>query len=583
MQLILLLMATQLEQLEAELQAAHADPVGSTLVEPVTEAVPQLSESESLFAAPLPPQGAALTTFERTRKIRERPPPIDLVLSLSSLYFRHIHPWIPFLDVQRVYSNMGSMDEPSLLYYALFGASLPFSFDSRLDQASSDAFWKYSKRKIFVDVLEEPSYNSLEVLTVLILDLSGMTHGPQVWSPLAVATKLAIQLRDTNGLVFRTSAGPGASLPLSKADRIFRQRLFWAIYSLDCYISITTNHISSMSDAHIHHFMPCRQQTWREDPSQGVEIALTPVFVFSHKLELLDLSRKVHMLGVDYMALQDDQESLNSWLDQFKRISIELSAWMHCLPSCLLWHDTIQKDLSNSVQSAFLMLHGYYHALVIYLNCLVAAPAHGALQSEAHSQTVRQSQDNCLRSIESLAQLITKSAAQVSDKLGWPFAWSVWVAARYVTIHRYTTGKFEPQMRTWFFLFLNLLDKMGAIWQISRKYTRLLNQAISELDKGIPTGQCGIIQPMTDLRFSTSHLEDLSRPDPMLHGMANQQEPTSIYESEDSMVLERSDDFSGAFLNDLCFDLPRQTSDNWFHMPLFPSSGYQQYHLSGAD
>jgi hypothetical protein len=149
-----------------------------------------------------------VATSVRTRRITERRPPLDLVFSLAALFFRHIHPWLPFLDAQRVFSDTGTEggDAP-LLCYALFGISLPFSSDPRLTLVSCDSFWKYGKRRIFVEVLEEPSYASLEALAVLVLDLSGMTNGPQVWGPLAIAVKLAVQLKTVDGRVLRNSQG----------------------------------------------------------------------------------------------------------------------------------------------------------------------------------------------------------------------------------------------------------------------------------------------------------------------------------------------------------------------------------------
>jgi hypothetical protein len=90
---------------------------------------------------------------------------------------------------------MATMDSPTLLYLALFGAALPLSYDLRLDERSSDAYWKYSKRQIMLEDIEEPSYSSLEALTILVLDISGMTPGPQVSSPMAVAINHAVQVR----------------------------------------------------------------------------------------------------------------------------------------------------------------------------------------------------------------------------------------------------------------------------------------------------------------------------------------------------------------------------------------------------
>ncbi|KAH6871486.1 hypothetical protein B0T10DRAFT_500499, partial [Thelonectria olida] len=560
----------KIEKLEAELRALRANPGANTPDEPPTEAA---SGRETSSVTAVLPRDAASATYERTCKVKERQPPTDLLLSLTALYFRHIHPWFPFLDVRRVYADMGLMDEPSLLYYALFGVSLPYSFDSRLDQASSDSFWKYSKRRIFVDVLEEPSYSSLEVLTVLVVDLSGMTHGPQVWGALAVATKLAVQLNNTDGLIFRTSTADGGE-SLSKADRISRQRLFWAIYALDCYICITTNHPSTLSNDHIQHFLPSRQQAWRESPLEPNGSAATPAFIFSYQLELLDLSRKVHRVGVNYVTSVQNQESLAYWLEDLQKTFTELNDWMQALPSPLLRHDAASEHPPKAVGSALFMLHGYFHALVIYVGGLAAASAVGDLQLETHADIRQRCQEGCQRSVEAMAQIVAKATGHVSDKLGWPFAWSIWVAARYLIIQRYKAVQDKQQTSATLLLFSGFLVKMGRFWQISLTYARLLHQAISDLEAGI---EGSVLQLMTDLRVPTSHLEDQSRPDPMLRGTINQDQPVSMYESPnpDFMALGRSDELLSVFPDELGFHMPHQTSDTWFRVPLFASSAYQ--------
>lgn len=581
-----------LERLESELRAIRATPRTSTSTDPqsgqeivvavaveAAEKTPNDQQSPSTRSMPV---GEASPTFERTSRVIERRPPTDLVVSLASLYFRHIHPWFPFLDVQRVCADMGSMDEPALLYYALFGVTLPYSFDSRLDQASSDSFWKYSKRSIFVDVLEEPSHSSLEVLTVLVLDLSGMTHGPQVWGPLAVATKLAVRLKNTDGLVFRASTEAENSESLSKSDDIFRQRLFWAIYALDCIISITTSHPSTLGDDHVHHFLPARQQVWRENLSEVDDASLTPASVFSYQLELLDISRRVHRVATNYTALCNNQELEAAWLIAFHNTSTELASWMETLPSRLFWHNhsIINDRVPSAIRPTIFMLYGYYYALDIYLNGFLAVPCYANLQSESHREARRRCLKRCLHSVRDLSQIVTKVAGQTVDKLGWPFAWSVWVAARFLVARRYFTGEIEPELMANVSLFTTFLSTMGRFWQISASYARMLRRATSDLDTGTESGSDSILQLMADLRIPTSHVEDQFRPDSMLHGMIRPGQPASTYGQPNYMDVERLDTLLPVFSDDPCFDMSSPGPENWFRMQLFASSAYQQFGAS---
>ncbi|RGP75987.1 positive regulator of purine utilization [Fusarium sporotrichioides] len=511
---------SSIERLETELHALRSTSGTNSSSQAIAPLPRQNSSRSSSISAA---QQIAAPTLERTRRVTELRPPADLVVSLMSLYFRHVHPWFPFLDVQRVFGDLGSKDEPSMLHHALFGVALPYSFDSRLDQISSDSFWKYSKRRIFIDVLEEPSYSSLEVLAVLILDLSSMTHSAQVSGPLAVATRLAVQLRNTDGLVFRTSAEAGTHATLSRREVVSRQRLFWAIYALDSTISITTNCISTLSDIHVQHFLPTRDAVWRDNQPELGESAMTPAFIFSYQLELYDLARTAHRVGMDYADFCNGHDTFPSWQQDFETTSSKLDAWISSVPPQLLWND--QSGAATSVQSAahpaVLMLHGYFHALMIYLNGYLATPARGIANPETDQESYQRSHERCLCSSRILAEIVTKAGMQIVDKLGWPFAWSVWVAARFLISWRYNSGRDESDISERVSIFCDLLDRMSRYSQISSMYSRLLRQSLSEIETGGIVGQNTVLYLVSDWRVPTSRLEDLARSDPMLHAVTS--------------------------------------------------------------
>lgn len=516
-------------------------------------------------------------TYERTSKIEERRPPPDLVCALTSLYFRHIHPWLPFLDVERVYADMGSMGEPPLLYHALFGVSLPYSFDSRLDKASSDSYWKYSKRRIFIEALEEPSYSSLETLTILVLDLSGMTHGPQVWGALAVATRLAIQLGTPQGLVLRASTVIESRNVLSKADHMFRQRLFWAIYALDCYICITTNHESTLGDEQVRHFLPTRHETWTYGSS---EAAVSPTAVFCRELELLDVSRRAHRLAAAYLTLREDDESRIRWIDGLRGVSSELENWIQLIPSRFGWLDATNGHIYKGVRPAVVMLHGLYHALVIYINGFISISPGNTPDTEDYAAIRQVSLDRCLHSINVLSRLVSEVAISFTENLGWPFAWATFIAARFLIAQTYKTGQTEPRTATTLATFSSFLLKMGQYWQISLRYSQLIRQAISDLDPNIPRRPSSIASLMADLRVSTSNLEDHIRSDPIIHRADTEDEPSASYEELSCVSFGNSAELFGALPDNVIFDMVQPEADAWFREPLFASSAYQQYHIT---
>ncbi|KAF3402338.1 hypothetical protein DPV78_003788 [Talaromyces pinophilus] len=515
------LLEEKLRKLEEELQSLRdggGGGSGGAGTNSDTRAIDGLESPRDLPATRPPVDEVPGPTSQRTRQTHERQPPTDLVMSLTSLFFRHIHPWFPFLDIQRVCIAMSASDEPTLLHYALFGVSLPYSFDSRLDQKSSDSFWKYAKRQILLEVLEEPSFNSLEALTVLILDLSGMTTGPQVWGPLAIATTLLVKLRNGGAQVFRTSIAESDSNALSSVD------------------------------------------------------LLTPHFVCGYQLQLLDVSRKLHMLHLEYASLRQDDDSILNWIDQFQKCSAELTAWVQCLPSCLQLNigddGTLTATALNFVPSV-VMLHAYYHALVIHTHCLLSEPSYEALLSQPFDDTRAESQTRCVYSVNLLVEIASRWSAKNYDKLGWPVAWAVWIGARYMLVQEFHCRHIAPEK---FSILLDCLRRMSPYWQISGKYWRLLKQAATELHGNLPNahGEQRIVQLLADFRISTSDLEDQFRVDPILRYESTGENPGSM--ANDVLDLDAHQPLSDTNI----LYLADQTSDNWFHIPLFASSAYQQ-------
>ena len=343
-----------------------------------------------------------------------------------------------------------------VLYYALFGVSIPYSYDPRLDHKSSDAFWTYSKRRVIIDILEEPCLKSLEALTILILDLSGMTNGPQVWGPLSIAVKFSVQLKYIGDRVFRTSAEDHADKALNNTEQMHRRRLFWAIYALDSYIAITTGHPSDLDASHIQYFLPSRNETWRGlQPSTPNTITsassggrpndehdlstATPAFVFSYQLELMDISRQVHNIHLQRPSLPTDSLAFH-WGQNFMSYSTELLSWFQNLPLCLsLNYEEDRRLVIARIPPSLVMLHTYYHALVLHLHALAAYPPDEASHSQL-SQHTDESLRICSHSLASISTIVSRLEGNLHDRLGWPLTWALWVACRYFLVRNRSDG-----------------------------------------------------------------------------------------------------------------------------------------------
>lgn len=507
---------------------------------------------------------------------------MDLLVSLSSLYFHHIHPWFPMLDARRLMGDLGSTDEGSLIHYALFGISLPFSFDSRLDTLASDSFWKYSKRRILMEVLEEPSYSSLEALTILSLDLSGMTNGAQVWGPLAVAVRLATQLRTVGSRNFRPSADQNPRSTQTQQDQKSTHRLFWAIYALNCYVTVTTSHAPELLDRDIAYFMSDRALAWHESGAplsaragnQQATSSIDPPFVYGYHLQTLDYARQVHKI---YMALPllREGEAVDEWITEASQCSAGLLDWSAKLPHSLQIRTVFDTSrMHPRCLPSLLTLHAYWCALHIHLNSLMGlstlpeTPRTSDVQYQAH--------EHCLRAVENLEGLACRVESHTMKQLGWPYAWCIWVALRYLLIRQYRAVM--PTSHAWDTLYRQL-QMLGNVWQIAGKYLRMLDQATSELQESM-TDSLSVtpkfLLSFIDITNSTADLEDQSRVDPVLQQTDNVQEQVSPVGTGALFDFASGNDRDMTMEASGISERILQESEIWYNMPLFATSAYQQ-------
>jgi hypothetical protein len=121
---------------------------------------------------------------------------------------------------------------------------------------------------------------------------------------------------------------------------------------------------------------------------------------------------------------------------------------------------------------------------VIRLHSSAAYPTH---RSPIFSASFSASQ-RCLNAVESIVAL----CACVRDKgllskLGPPFAFSLWVAARVLLVHGSTIGH---RVDTSINLLVSTLQEIGQYWEVGTRYAALLSRVLSEYQESqqTPTG-----------------------------------------------------------------------------------------------
>ncbi|KAG9241712.1 fungal-specific transcription factor domain-containing protein [Calycina marina] len=427
-------------------------------------------------------------------------PPYDLLYALVDLYFKYVNTWCPILHRRSVLDCLfgpNALDEGDrILLHAIVATTLRFSTDQRLTPERRQHYHDISKQKVLLFGLDTSSVKALQALVILALDLVGSSNGPPGWNLLALIAKSVVHL----GLAVEatsTTVSPNypsiytlraAVLPVADtfiADES-RRRLFWMVYLLDRYATIATAFEFAIDEKEIDRTLPCRDALWNKNkhvPTRWFRTSQRTEYeedhpenlgAFSYYIEILGILSKIHGFlkkPVDISALSDVEE----WQGEYRELDNMLTSWKFNLPGDYgNMAKLFQSGGNKSINCGWVMLHATYHTAVIRLHSSAAYPTtRSPIFTPSYSASQR-----CHGAVEIIAALgeyVVQSG--MLAKLGPPFAFTLWVAARLLLVHGSTIEhKLSPQIP----FFVDALREMGQHWAVAERYTTILQRVLDE-------------------------------------------------------------------------------------------------------
>ncbi|KAI9735436.1 MAG: hypothetical protein M1818_006442 [Claussenomyces sp. TS43310] len=427
-------------------------------------------------------------------------PPYDLLYALVDLYFKYVNMWCPILHRRSTLDSLfgpANLEEADrILLHAIVATTLRFSADVRLTEDRRKHYHDVSKQKVLLYGLENSSVKALQALVILALDLVGSSNGPPGWNLLALITRSVVQL----GLSVETSSysvSPNYPsiytlramvLPEPKTwiEEESRRRLFWMIYLLDRYATIATAFEFALDEKEIDRKLPCRDDLWNKNQKVDTRWFRTTerteydidkpenLGAFSYYIEILGILSRIHRFlkkPVDISALSD----VEKWQGEYRELDNMLTSWKFGLPAEYgNMAKVFQPNGSKTISCGWVMLHATYHTAVVRLHSSAAYPT---TRSPIFTPSFSASQ-RCHGAVENIAALgeyVVKNA--MLPKLGPPFAFTLWVAARLLLVHGSTIEhKLSPQIQ----LFVDTLGEMGRYWAVAERYTAILQRVLDE-------------------------------------------------------------------------------------------------------
>ncbi|KAI0146279.1 fungal-specific transcription factor domain-containing protein [Xylariaceae sp. FL1272] len=443
-------------------------------------------------------------------------PPYDLLYALVDLYFKHINTWCPLLHRKTTLDSLfgpSTLDDSDrVLLHALVATTLRFSTDPRLTEERRHHYHGISKQKVLLYGLENSSVKSLQALVILALDLCGDSNGPPGWNIMALITRSVVQLGlavESNSLSVSPNYASIYTLramilpePRDFIEEESRRRLFWMVYLLDRYGTIATAFDFGLADKDIDRTLPCRDDLWiknqkvetrwfnerEQAPDQPDHKMNRPEHLgaFSYYIEILGIFSQIHQFlrqPVDIGALGDVEQ----WQLRYKELDSLVTSWKFGLPGDYSnMAKLYQPGVSKTLTATWVMLHATYHTAVIRLHSSAAYPTtRSPIFTPSYSASQRC--HGAVENIAALGEFVVQNG--MLNKLGPPFAFTLWVAARLLLVHGSTVEhKLAPQIA----FLVDTLGEMGRYWPVAARYCQLLQRVLDEhSDSERVVGQTG--------------------------------------------------------------------------------------------
>ncbi|TAQ88971.1 hypothetical protein B7494_g2711 [Chlorociboria aeruginascens] len=483
-------------------QHAQSRQIPMNIQQPTNPSIPASQQAPEFYNTDQPPVLPSISISRNQTELSSDHalPPYDLLYALVDLYFKFVNTWCPILHRRTTLDSLfgsSALDEADrILLYAIVATTLRFSTDQRLTDERRRHYHDISKQRVLLYGLENSSVKALQALVILALDLVGNSNGPPGWNLLALITRSVVQL----GLAVETtsfSVSPNIAsiytlraMVLPEAENWIedesRRRLFWMVYLLDRYATIATAFEFALDEKEIDRTLPCRDDLWNKNQpvqtrwfrtSERKEYDIDKpenLGAFSYYIEILGILSRIHKFlkkPVDISALSDVEQ----WQREYRELDRMLTSWKFDLPGDYgNMAKLFQPGGNKPINCGWVMLHATYHTAVIRLHSSAAYPTtRSPIFTPSYSASQR-----CHGAVENIAVLceyVVENA--MLTRLGPPFVFTLWVAARLLLVHGSTIEhKVSPQIQ----IFVNTLRDMGRYWLVAERYTSILQRVLDE-------------------------------------------------------------------------------------------------------
>ncbi|KAL3462641.1 fungal-specific transcription factor domain-containing protein [Aspergillus heterothallicus] len=426
-------------------------------------------------------------------------PPPPVLQKLIMTYFSHIHPWIPMIHETRFHRRLlDPLERPQLL--SILHAIILTASRYYLDQETASSLVDYDRVRnwILLTALGNLTIESLQALIIVAFNDIGNGEGDRTWSIISSLTRTAGYLQLTverdkieRQTLLRPALAQSATRACSWVEAEERRRVFWTIFNLDRFCSVTMGWSISLTSDDVWRRLPCDVYLWNgpqaEDPDgepiitpylnvwdkaagcignpinflphysppstesyipfQGEHgafnagtypgsprsVSLSTIGAFALSVEATESLSRVTTFFLQQAFNKWDPEEVWSWLTRFKELDLRLAHWKMLLPQ--KWRVDVTSQPAK-MDPNLTLAHITHNTSIILLHQPIAFPPMdwSPLGTRLPSSA---SVDTCYTAAVEVAS-ITRAFLKVSPPtlpLSNQFAFCVFIAARVLLFH----------------------------------------------------------------------------------------------------------------------------------------------------
>ncbi|KAH8425145.1 Zn(II)2Cys6 transcription factor [Aspergillus melleus] len=443
-------------------------------------------------------------------------------------YFHHVHPWIPIIHEARFRRRLDDDDERDklrLVIHAVFLAA------SRYSETQPDAVSQEDVRDwIVAQAMKQSSVEALQALVIIAYNDIGNGRTAHAWPLVGCLSRMVEYLQltvehDEPTQSSFTQPYNSLSRPKNWTEAEERRRLFWSIFALDRFCSVSMGWNTSLTSDDVHRRLPCDGITWRkEDPvvtpyigiwdrsagrignpiaflpshpmpgraaaetegeaasetatSPGgatAAVDMTTVGAYAYCIEATESLSRVTSYFLRQKVNMHDQKAFGAWLTRFKELDLRLVHWKMLLPQ--KWAMNVTQQTSSRMDPNLTLAHLTHNASMILLHQPIAFP----LPSWPFKNRLPSlcSVDTCQTAaieVASITNQYLKSSAE-NCPLSSQFAFCVFIAARALLLS-WQHSPAGTTVASEFWTLISSLDIMSYRWTGTYGTTELQHHSL---------------------------------------------------------------------------------------------------------